>query len=81
MCFPFERAAQSHGYSWCLDKEQPKYDTIGLPPDIKDEDHFVEVVSSSEGRDCDSKTESSGSSYSDSDSTDKLADEFQSMLG
>ena len=62
-----------------LTKEQQRYVTIGLPPEIDDENYFVEVSNNGEEQDHISvTTESSDSTDSEVDSADKLVDEFQS---
>jgi hypothetical protein len=51
MCFPFDDAARGQGYDWFIDKEQQRYVTIGLPPEIDDENYFVEGSNNGEDQD------------------------------
>jgi Ankyrin repeats (3 copies) len=80
MCFPFDDVARGQGYDWFIDKEQQRYVTIGLPPEIDDEDYFVELSNSEDQDHISITTESSDSTDSQIDSADKLADEFQSKV-
>ena len=34
ICFPYEPAAQAEGYVWMIDRENSRYVTIGLPPEV-----------------------------------------------
>jgi hypothetical protein len=76
LCFLFEYAARIRGYSWRIDKEQQKYVPIGLPPDVEDENNFIKEVDSSEDENCDSTAKCSDLNDSNSDTADKLANEF-----
>ena len=78
-CFPFEDTAQRQGYSWWIDKERQMYVTVGLPPEIEDEDYFIKAPNPGDNEDRVSATsEASHSSGFEADSAGELANEFQS---
>lgn len=78
MCFPFDDAARDRGYSWFVDKEEQRYMTIGLTPEVDDENYFVkEPKNNKDHDDVSITTELSDSANSDRDSADELANELQ----
>lgn len=77
MCFPFDDAARDRGYSWFVDKEKQRYMTIGLTPEIDDENYFVKEPNNNKDHDNLSiTTELSDSTNSERDSADELANEL-----